>query len=193
MKKLSKWNQYHSFCGESQVYDSFNFALFQGHFSSANISQTAGPLMLLPAAGVSCPFIGYPYVQKIEFANRSYVAAVTANPMGESNPLGMRTWTVNMQANATTGYCKTRTGTVTETITKNGSETTSTIEEPGSECGPGTSLYGYWTWPTANETCFVCDLHPFSAGSYTLVADDVWNQTVYAYFQVSSPAEIARS
>jgi hypothetical protein len=31
-----------------------------------------------------------------------------------------------------------------------------------------------------------CNFHQFSLGSYTLVAEDLWNDTAYAYFQVAS-------
>ncbi len=187
MKELAKWDWDLSLCGSSPVYDAFSFALFQGHYTSANISLATGPLRLAPPTLSTCAFAGFQaYVQKIEFAGGSHLATITANPSGESNPLGMQAWSVKMQANATTGYCKTSSSIVTVTTTENGSETTSTVGEPGSECGLGNSLNGYWTWPTTNDNCFDCNLHQFPIGSYTLVAEDVWNQTAYAYFQVFS-------
>ncbi len=182
MKNLSKWDWNLNLCGFSPVFDAFSFALFQGHYTSANISQAAGPLRLAPPTLSTCPLAGeLPNVKNIEFGRESSLSTISRNPPRESSTL-----TVEMQYNATTGYCRTRSGTVTEIITNNGTETTSTLLEPGSECGYSTSLYGYWTWPNANDTCFDCNLHPFPIGSYTLVAEDEWNQAVFAYFQVKS-------
>jgi hypothetical protein len=57
----------------------------------------------------------------------------------------------------------------------------------------GTSLFGYWnaTGPVlglniANATTSSQYFHYFSPGQYTLVAEDMWGQSAFAYFQVAS-------
>ena len=71
------------------------------------------------------------------------------------------------------------------------------LNKPHTGCCQGSSLDGYWTAPT-NSSCSVaynangsslstpCNFRAFTPGSYTIVAEDLWNQTVYGYFQVSS-------
>ena len=74
---------------------------------------------------------------------------------------------------------------VTSARTESCTVTTST-----SECPIGDSLFGYW-----NTTGFLFlqnaalsseYFHYFSPGQYTLVTEDIWGQTSYAYFQVVS-------
>jgi hypothetical protein len=85
--------------------------------------------------------------------------------------------------------------------------------ELGWGCGSeaSNSLTGYWTQPVngtyveidaASNSTIIASLdsvnqdyfHQFSPGLYTMVAEDMWNQTVYAHFQVvsaiGSPVEV---
>jgi hypothetical protein len=51
------------------------------------------------------------------------------------------------------------------------------------------ALFGYWdssapSIEAENATTSSPYFHYFPAGQYTLVAEDLWNQTVFAYFKV---------
>jgi len=115
---------------------------------------------------------------------------------------------VDMELNVTTSQCSTTTYTViggTEYF--NGTTTTfGHSTHLAFTCGDGSSLNGYWTTPPGygfvlknqrdNSTVlaglhelYQDYFHPFSAGSYTIVAEDVWNQTVFAHFNVRSTSE----
>jgi hypothetical protein len=102
-----------------------------------------------------------------------------------------------MQLNATTVRCQTDSSEVTVQTTKNETVNTSTSQELSLECGSG-ALDGYWTWPPAkicpgggtnsamtdSRSNMGCDFHKLPVGPYTILAEDMWNQTVFAYFQV---------
>lgn len=175
---ILNWNTKDFLCSLSYVNDLFGFALYQGYYTSKNISTASNQLVLAPDAAVSCPTAYQPNISKVTIAPGSDSANFSY-----SNPL-------NLMINATTQSCQT--------------------QGSAFECGQGSSLYGYWTSPPANENCSQvpssnqsypngypepnCNLVPFPVGSYTLVSQDLWNHTVYAYFQVtpqeSSPVQI---
>lgn len=175
-------------CALNSVYDLFGFALYQGYYSSSNVSQAA-PLLLTPEPEIGCPTTYQPNISQITFP-----------PQSDSGIVSKGT-SLNMTINANTGGCHlTQPNPVTIVSSTNGTLITSTTMEPGFSCGSGSSLFGYWTKPPANESCSqlstandtspwnmigpYCNLVSFPVGSYTLVAQDVWNQIVYAHFQV---------
>jgi hypothetical protein len=203
---IDTWDGYDYLCGNSPVYDVFGFGLYQGHYAATNLSQaeTSLHLTVLSQLGGDCPVSGLlcigfpswnpnPLPVKIEFAPKSHLASF---PFAFCGVLYMQNW--DMQVNATTD------GWTTRSI--NPSYPHSEIGMGPFNCCSGASLNGYWMMPP-NSTCLQmfraalsannnrnfttgilselnCDIHPFSVGSYTLVAEDVWNDTVYAYFQV---------
>jgi hypothetical protein len=185
---ILNWNSRDFLCSLNPVDDLFGFALYQGYYTSQNASS-ASPLLLAPEAAIGCPTFYQPNVSKITVAPGSDSANLSN---GNS---------INLEFNATTENCyETQGGAVTIVNSQNGTTTTYTTQEPGSECGGGPSLYGYWTKAPVNQSCTqvplanetvatsmlgpYCNLASFPVGSYTLVAQDLWNQTVYAYFDV---------
>jgi len=56
-------------------------------------------------------------------------------------------------------------------------------------CTPSAGLFGYWDSACcislSETTTSSARFHYFSPGPYTLLADDIWNQSTYAYFLVS--------
>lgn len=55
------------------------------------------------------------------------------------------------------------------------------------QCHGGSGLFGYWS----NSTCCPVNFAPrffryLTPGEYTIAAEDLWNQTAYAYFVVSN-------
>lgn len=191
-QNIVAWNSKDFLCSLTPVYDLFGFALYQGYYTSGNISQGATPLLLTPQPEISCPTTYQPNISRITFPPENNSASVSK----VSSSL------LSMEVDATTEGCRQeKSGTVTVITSTNGTLTTQTTTGLGGfSCGPGSSLSGYWTQPPAGETCAqlptandtvpknmigpYCNLVSFPLGSYTLVAQDVWNQTVYAYFQV---------
>jgi len=193
---IATWDSYDSPCGFSPVFDVFGFALYQGHLTPANLSQAGTPFPLSPQFYLPCgppprePMPGHPGSfwfggpKKIEFAQESHLATLSTNSPPNASTLG------DMQLDAGTWmlhhYIITRTATIDSfNLTE-------------------AALYGYWSYggmgegvcplsalmSNANNTTteslveLYCNPHPFSVGSYTLVAEDLWNDTDYAYFQV---------
>jgi hypothetical protein len=107
-----------------------------------------------------------------------------------------------MMVDATTGSCEASPYSATVTEGEDGTTTTSTGTQYSISCGSngGSSLYGYWTMPanggyvtingvsnstaTAGMSLIQSYFHQFAPGSYTIVAEDMWNQTVFAHFEV---------
>jgi hypothetical protein len=193
-QNILAWNSRDFLCDISLVDDLFGFALYQGYYTPSNISSaSSGPLLLTPEAEIPCPTSYQPNISQITFPPNSDSASVSSK---SGTPL------LNMIISATTEGCQqTQASPVTIISSDNGSLTTQTTMEAGFTCGEGTSLFGYWTTPPANESCSqlptanetspwnmigtYCDLVSFPIGSYTVVAQDVWNQTIYAHFQVT--------
>jgi len=169
---ISNWDGYDLLCspGNSLV----GFGLFMGHYSSANLSLAGDPLTLIPPIALPCPVAMFP--AEVVLLPHSDIAIYTYNLSGQMvTPVGLLGH-APVEMNATTDEC---------VITSGG----------GSECGsiyPG--LFGYWepsgtynfTSPwSANATLASPFFHYFPSGPYTLVSEDLWNQTVYAYFEVN--------
>jgi hypothetical protein len=166
---ILNWNSKDFLCSLGPVQNLFGFALYQGYYTSQNISTASNQLVLAPSAGIGCPTTYQPNISKVTIAPGSDSANFSN---GNSQ---------NLEINATTESCRT--------------------QGQGYECGGGASLYGFWTSPPANKSCNQiyplnqtaphgmyyppnCNLVSFPVGSYTLVSQDLWNHTVYAYFQV---------
>ena len=195
---IDQWNWDDYLCGMSPVEHTFGFALLEGHYTAANLSQAGAPLNLAPPVAIPCPNSAYgeSYIQNVEFAPNSDMATFSAN----ANSSGDFTrQTIRMQLNATTGMCTMLPYQYTETNTVGGVATATTGTAYSWSCGTNgvDSITGYWdslanchsqSSPVANSTgsqnlydnCF----HQFTAGPYTVVAEDLWNQTAFAYFDV---------
>lgn len=206
---IAAWDNYDSLCGLSSVDHTLGFALFEGHYTATNISLAVTPMLLTPPVATGCPNVFYSeaYVQNVDFAPESYIATLSANASFSSI---FKAQTVRMEANATTGSCTTSPYAVSGYGSEDGVTTTFSGTELAWGCGTSTgALSGYWTMPVngtyvgidsrSNSTItqglsavYADYFHQFSPGSYTIVAQDLWNQTVYANFQVA-PSQSATS
>ncbi len=203
--------------------DVFGFALYQGHYTPTNASQTGTPLQLTPPEAPPLPLLfgchPQEYAKKIEFAPKSHLATLSDLPPPPWEG-GIQAQNLSMQVNATTGRLFTDWQETTDIkeyfngISTTNTTTTYTGAELSGGCCIGTALNGYWMMApnsivltgftcssvsNANNTAteslseLYCNPHPFSVGSYTLVAEDLWNDTVYAYFQVLSTMQTGPS
>ena len=199
---IDPWNWDDYLCGMSPVEHIFGFALLQGHYAAANLSQAGDPITLAPPVAIPCPNSAYAesYIQNGEFAPNSDMATFSANA---SSSADFKPQTIRMQLNATTGMCTMFPYQYTGTNTVGGAATSSTGTAYSLSCGSNgvDSLTGYWDSlanchsqlsPVANGTgtqglgtlydnCF----HQLTAGPYTIVTEDLWNQTAFAYFDVT--------
>jgi hypothetical protein len=201
---IDQWNWDDYLCGGSPVEHTFGFALLQGHYTAANLSQAGAPLTLAPPVAVSCPNFAYgeSYIQNVEFTPNSDVATFSANA---SSSADFKPQTIRMQLNATTGSCTESPYQYTETQTVGGTTTVTSGTDYSLSCGSNgvDSLTGYWspygscTYPAGNGvngtaqglygSCF----HQFAPGAYTFVAEDLWNQTAFGYFEVGGQFQIS--
>jgi hypothetical protein len=159
---IGHWNENDFICDNSPIWSLAGYALFQGHYSSENISSAGNPLELAPS--VVLPYV-FPFNPDLfvllpdSSSAAGYFAVLSANPI-----------LANLTTNARTESC------------------TATLST--SECPVGDSLFGYWNTTGAlfpqNATTSSKYFHYFSIGEYTLVTEDIWGQTTYAYFQVVS-------
>jgi hypothetical protein len=192
---IIRWDYVDAICGLSPVDHMFGYALFQGHYTPGNISEAGEPLMLAPPdLHLPCPNTMYAeaYIRSVNFAPKSYLAIVSANASFSDV---FKAQPVKMEANVTTGRCFTEPYQESGTVFENGITMSYTTTELSFGCGADTSLHGYWTLPidpscsltvNTNKTNIrPCNYHEFSIGSYTLVAEDLWNDTAYAYFHVA--------
>ena len=194
---IDRWNWDDHLCGMSPVEHLFGFALLQGDYTAANLSQAGAPLTLAPPVAIPCPNFAYgeSYSQNVEFEPQSDMATVSANSTFANY---FKPQTFRMQLNATTGYCTESPYRYTETQTVGGTTTVTSGTEYSLNCGSNgvDSLTGYWspygscTYPaekgvngTAQGLYGSC-FHQFAPGTYTIVAEDLWNQTVFGYFEV---------
>ena len=199
---INSWNWDDYLCGGSPVEYAFAFALFQGHYTAANLSQAGTPLTLAPPVALSCPNFAYgeSYIQSVEFAPNGDVATFSANASGAAD---FKPQTIRLQLNATTGHCTESPYQYTETQTVGGTTTVTSGTQYSLDCGSNGvgSLTGHWdpygsctyaagkggngTAQGLYGSCF----HQFSPGAYTIVAEDLWNQTAFGYFDVLSLGE----
>ena len=191
---IDSWNWDDYICGMSPVEHAFGFALLQGRYTVSNLSLAGAPLTLAPPVGFHCPNTAYgeSYVQQVEFAPDGDMATFSANASGSAD---FKPQTIEMRLNATTGSCTESPYQYTEIQTVGGTTTVTSGTQYALDCGSyGTdSLTGYWSpygscsYAAGNGTaqglygpCF----HRFAPGAYTIVAEDLWNQTAFAYFDV---------
>jgi len=203
---LVAWNGYNSGCGFSSVDHIFEYALYSGHFTAANVSKAGPPLQLRPARLLSCLAYLHPedYVKQVEFPANSDVATLSANA-SEKGIFPSKQ--IKMLTNASTEACSPApdyaSGSTTEA---NGKILSYSGKSFGLACHPGSVLYGYWPVRTlqvcsadSQEAFDICSeglnypFQPFPDGSYTIVAEDMWNEVTFAYFRAtptSSPVDV---
>jgi hypothetical protein len=190
---FTEWNQADFLCGSDALFGQAGFALFEGDYTSSNISLAGSPLLLTPPLAFFCPNPnGAPFVMSDNFGPESDSALVTFNSSFVSR-LGQppaSTLLTRMMLNVTTefGHSSPQVDTGTETV--GNVTTTYTTTELDTGCCFGAALNGYWTVPSNGsaslEVLNSSYFHAFPAGRYTIVAEDLWNQAVYAHFQVVS-------
>ena len=157
---ISAWDNYDFLCGVDGP-DGYlaSFAVLPGRFSAGNLSDARPPLQLAAVSDLpSCIGIVWPQDEVISFLPRSDNASIPGTYPG---------W-APVTLNVSTAAC----------IAAHGSPI----------CRRGSGLYGYW-----NTSSSICCPAPSTApdffryltpGEYTLAAEDVWGQSVFAYFQV---------
>lgn len=157
---ISAWDNYDFLCGFDGP-DGYlaSFAVFPGRFSAGNLSDAPTPLQLAAVSDLpSCMGIVWSQDEVISFLPHSDNASIPGSYPGWA-PVALSV------------------------------STTSCIAAHGSPiCRRGSGLYGYW-----NTSSSICCPAPSTApdffryltpGVYTLAAEDVWGQSVFAYFQV---------
>lgn len=172
--KISYWDQYDFICGPggSPIWNLAGYAVFQGHYSSSNISSVGRPLNLVPPLLIGCPAWANP--DKVVFLPNSSRVVAYYPPGNVTAPTNEPPESEGVAAmNASTVTCmKTPAGDIS--------------------CGT-TSLFGYWSgggvslisqFQDANATSKYFNYFP--VGQYTLVAEDIWGTTTFSYFQVAS-------
>lgn len=172
---IPDWNGYTLLCGLSSAHSLVGFALFMGHYSQSNLSLAGDPLTLVPPIALPCPNQMLP--AEVVLLPHSDIAVYSYNISGQLlTPAGLEGRAL-LEMNATTDECVASPG-------------------GGAECGsiyPG--LFGYWessggnlsfsSPESVNATLASPYFHYFPPGPYTLVSEDLWNQTICAYFEVS--------
>ena len=199
------WNEKDFLCNGSSVADLFGFSLYQGHYAASNISQAKNQLQLSPPVATYCfnPNYYEPYISEVTFSPESSSVNITSNGASGST---FKELTLAMALNATTENCESSPYNANGTSYQNGTTTTFSGTELSFGCGNGTAINGYWTapangtyvYPNMQSNSTILDFmnalyqnyfHQLPASSYTVVAQDLWNQTVYAYFQVNPSSE----
>ena len=168
---IQNWNGFDFICGNSML-PPVGFALFKGHYTSANVSSGGSPLTLTPPIYPPCAIFASPALYVV-LPNSSNAIAYYKLPT--QPPSYFQPTQVQLRENATTGYCS---------VTPVGSTTCGSIRN---------ALFGYLNTtgmqgPLDNATTTSKYFHYFSPGWYTLVVEDVWGQVLYEYFEVVSAA-----
>jgi hypothetical protein len=162
---ISMWGGNDFLCGNVPIWSHgglVGFALFKGHVSSANLSSAGNPLVLAPPVVIGCI---------TELSPSSVVMLPSSDiAIGYFNSSSLGPDRRQVLTNASTGYC--------------------TVQQNSATCGDlNGALFGYWGPSVTggqpeNATTSSPYFHYFPVGQYTLVAEDLWNQTVFAYFDV---------
>lgn len=151
------------------------YALFQGHYGAGNVSLAGSPLQLSSQVNTGC--VTFPNPSSIVFLPDNDTAVLY--PQNEGNP--------NQ-----------------EQVTIGASTESCSVNSAGAYlCGLGKGLSGYWntTTPITEQQATIGSpfFRPLPEGEYTLAVEDMWNQTIYAHFQVvpltrlECPAESSNS
>ncbi len=165
---ISSWENYDFICGNGgDASYLVGFAVLQGRFSAGNLSQAPAPLQVAAKADLPCLYPVFSQGETITFFPGSDIASIPGTGLSQE-PVAL---------NVTTYACI-------------------ALPSNSAECHSGADLYGYWS--TSESICCpassnAADLFRYlTPGDYTIVAQDVWDQEVFAYFQVvpaPSPAE----
>ncbi len=201
-----------TYCRGAGLVSMLNFGLYQGRYTAANISQASAPLKLDPPAGMDCPnpYGVSSYVHQVQFAPRSYNATLTDNA-SYAKSAGIPQ-TLEMHMSPATGGCNVGPDRVGPAVVIENNSTTTIPSQTELAWGcdvygtGNTGLNGYWTLPAngsdvsmnwqSNATLLNSFavlgtyFHQFSPGAYTLVGEDLWNQTVFAHFEVVPPEPV---
>jgi hypothetical protein len=148
-------------------FDLFGFAVFEGHYTTANLTSAA-PLTLNPPLLVECLVFPSPY--RIVFLPNSTRFTAYSNSSGSK-----QSETEDAVMNPSTGDC--------------------VLLPAGYDSCSNGSLFGYWNWNESAGPPIFNSQEPntsskyfsyFPAGEYTLVVQDLWGVTVFSYFQVAT-------
>jgi hypothetical protein len=162
-QNLLDWLPYENLGCGSTASNLVGFAHFSGNYGAVNISKATKPLSLAAPIFVDCPanpsparVVFLPYGnQVVTYFSHSYLYV-------ENDSL------FSVVQNITTETC--------------GSAAT------GFECGSAACLCGYWNASSPSyfqpKSSMLKYFDGFEPGIYALVAEDVWNQTIYASFVV---------
>jgi hypothetical protein len=165
---FSSWDNHDFVCAASGVLDTASFALIKGHFSAGNLSQAPAPLQLAALADLPCVSFLPSAGEQVTFSPHSSEVMVPGD------------LTVQATLNVTTVSCI-------------------ALPRGSSQCHGNVGLFGYWVAGTGAICCPGRSdnsqyFRYFTPGAYTLVAEDLLDQTAYAYFQVTqgpSPAAVS--
>ena len=156
---IQSWNGYDYFCDGYGRIPEVGYALFQGYYSQNNLSLAGTPVQLAPFVELPCA----------TWAGPSSIVFLPHSDTAEVYGTGGDGVVEPMSFPATTESCSTNGGTT--------------------QCGVGTGLFGYWNTSAPLNFQQAAIGSPFfryfAPGAYTLAAQDVWNQTVYAHFLVT--------
>ena len=165
---ISSWENYDFICGNGgDASYLVGFAVLQGRFSADNLSQAPAPLQVAAQADLPCLYPVFSQGETITFFPGSDIASIPGTGLSQEP----------MALNVTTYACI-------------------ALPSNSAECHSGAGLYGYWS--TSESICCpassnAADLFRYlTPGDYTIVAEDVWDQEVFAHFEVvpaPSPAE----
>jgi hypothetical protein len=156
---LREWNDYAFVCDGAlnPITSILSYAVFQGSYSAANISQAGKPFVLVPPASISC-------IKRVE------PTSIVVIPNSDAGILSGLYETLSMHV--ATEYCT--------------SSTFGAQQQMVVTCPLGNSLFGYWP-PTATSGYLSSkEFNYFTPGIYTLAVEDVWNDSVFIHFTVTS-------
>jgi hypothetical protein len=166
-QNMSRFDGQDFLCSVDNPSESFMvYAVFQGHFSAANISAAGAPLRVAPPLYPPCPF-------RLPLNGTTFLpASADTISFSYSGKTRQPSYRVTAEINATTGCCG------GPGLTGHGGSV---------DCGASPGLVGYWNpniSPGRNLNLTSPAFVYFPSGDYTIVAADDWNQYVYANFTV---------
>ena len=171
---IFSWNVHDFLCGglaaANPTWSLAGYALFQGHYTAANLSSAGAPLNLDPPLVIECSGEVNPSTVTFLPNSTTAVAYFPPNP----NVIGYPS-IVKQQAAMNAA---------TETY----------VYKSGYYGGGPDSLFGYWVGPPGgvpggggqNGMTSSPYFRYFPPGRYTLVVEDMWGQASYDYFLVTS-------
>jgi hypothetical protein len=160
---IGAWNDYDFVCSPS--YSFAGYALFEGHYSSGNISLAGNPFTLRSPGQPPCPSAPFRGLLLVLPSSTNAVAYEVLS----TNPPSYLQHNVTLKINPSTNFCLSQFGT--------------------DVCGVSSGLFGYWNATGPSGTRYPDTskyFHYFSPGQYTLVVEGAWGQVIYEYFEVVS-------